>query len=578
MIKYREFTRISLRFKAVCLFLVGLIGQGFCQQGDYHPPVDIPIYLSGNFGELRGTHFHAGIDIKTGGVVGHKVFSVERGYVSRVKVQSGGYGKALYIAHPNGETTVYGHLNEYFPELDAYVKKLQYKQRSFEVNQYLGPGDFPVEKGQLVAYSGNTGRSGGPHLHFEIRHSKTQVPRNGLFYGFNVKDTIPPKFRKLVVYNFTDSTCIEVKSKNIHNVYKGRDGLYRTREVLKVSEFFAFGIEVYDYLNYSNNKCGVYSLQLEKEGHVEYAFEIDELSFSETGYIKSHMDLEERHLNKRNVHKLFLEPNNKLSIYYEGSAGYQEIRDSSMLQFVVIASDASKNTSTLLLDVEGIEEKKDLIAQTPSSHDIFNYRHNNRYESDEIKLIIPANALYNDLRFQASKLPQDSVYCSDIHFLAGAYIPLHKKAKLYIKPNKELNGLPRNKLLIARLDQDSKIKPLGGVWQDEWVRTDIGQFGKFVVMADTVPPHIKPNGFIKEKLYRAGDTISFYVRDELSGIKTYNGYIDGRWVLFEYDAKSDRIHYTVDPDRLEKGKVHELKIYVMDERNNMSVYESEFRY
>ncbi len=232
----------------------------------FHPPLKIPMYLSGNFGEIRSDHFHSGIDIKTQGSTGHHVFAIESGYVSRIKVQANGYGKSIYLAHPDGHTSVYGHLDRYREDVEAYVKEQQYRRKSHQLDLYLEPGDFKVEKGAFIAYSGNSGGSMGPHLHFEIR-TANQHPTNVLEYGFPIKDNIAPRFKGLYIYPLEKNARVNGSSEKQFFELVIDQGIYTipwgTR--IEVEGKIGIGVEVYDYLNGASNRCGVYTL----EGFVE---------------------------------------------------------------------------------------------------------------------------------------------------------------------------------------------------------------------------------------------------------------------------------------------------------------------
>ncbi len=299
----------------LCLLVSGLLdGQEKSKYGSFAPPLDIPILLSGNFGELRSTHFHSGIDIKTQQQTGKNVCASKEGYVSRIKIQSGGYGKSVYLYHPEGYTTVYAHLNDFIPEIASYVKEIQYAQRKYEINVFPEKYRIPVIKGQLIGHSGNTGNSGGPHLHFEIRDAG-QNPLNVLKYGFNIRDDIAPDIRHLAVYPVEPGSIINGRSNKVVLKPVLINGQYVLIDTLSASGLTGFGIETYDYMNGTGNRFTVYSIELVVNDIVVYLHEMDKLSFGEMKYLNSHIDYEERILNKLSIHKLFLDPNNRLGIY-----------------------------------------------------------------------------------------------------------------------------------------------------------------------------------------------------------------------------------------------------------------------
>nr|MDA3822039.1 M23 family metallopeptidase [Bacteroidales bacterium] len=265
--------------KILLLFLFNVISSTIFSQAkvDFRPPLDIPLILSGNFGELRSDHFHSGIDIKTQGITGHKVFAVDSGYVSRIKVQAGGYGKALYINHPSGYTTVYGHLSDYNLKIGNFVRDQQYNKESHSVDIYLKPGDIIIQKGELIALTGNTGSSAGPHLHFEIRKANKQIPVNALFFNLPIKDDIHPVFKKIAFYPRDEKAEINNSNEVLQLDLTVRKDTFRisNKKELKVFGSIGIGVEIYDYLNGSRNRCGIFSLELILDGIRYFYSEMD---------------------------------------------------------------------------------------------------------------------------------------------------------------------------------------------------------------------------------------------------------------------------------------------------------------
>jgi len=347
--------------------------------------------------------------------------------------------------------------------------------------------------------------------------------------------------------------------------------------MVTVDSKIGFGSEVYDYLNGSQNKCGVYRLILKIDGVEFYAFTIDEISFGETRYIRSHLDYEEKVLNKRNVHRLFREPNNKLSIYDNIlDAGLYSLSDTLVHKAEIIAIDAYGNTSTLSF----------LFSKGPSSNlteisreeDVYiKFEEGVDFNNDVFRFVIPSYGIFSDSWFLYSVLPSDSGFFSDIHSVGDEYTPFNKYPSITMKVTKPLNGVAPEKLLIASISPNGELKSEGGGASAFGVSAKVSGFGRYVVTADTVPPQIKKYSFKNRGWYAPNDRISFKISDDLSGIKTYNGYIDGQWALFEFDAKSGTLFYKMDPTHLERKKeLHKLEIFVLDDRNNMRKFEGEF--
>ena len=327
------------------LITIQILGQNTPQ---FHPPLKIPMYLSGNFGEIRTDHFHSGIDIKTRGTTGHHVYAIDEGFVSRIKVQANGYGKSIYIAHPNGYTSVYGHLDTYREDIASYVKDIQYKRKSHQVDIYLDPGVFELGKGEFIAYSGNTGGSFGPHLHFEVRNSGNQHPTNVLKYGFNIKDHVAPKFYTLFIHHQGDNGHVNGTGEKQSFDLVFDQGYYTvpwgTR--LEAAGRIGLGVEVFDYLDGASNRCGVHTLEVYVNDRLTYSHVMEQFSFSETRYVNARTDYKERMSSGKKVHCLYRLPNDRLRIYgHLSDDGYLDISENGSYPVRVVATDVAGNRS-----------------------------------------------------------------------------------------------------------------------------------------------------------------------------------------------------------------------------------------
>ncbi len=540
----------------------------------FRSPLDIPLFLSGNFGELRSNHFHSGLDLKTQGVENMPVYAPADGYVSRIKIQAGGYGKALYVTHLNGYTTVYGHLNNFKENIATYLKEQQYKKESFEIELLPDSNLFRVRKGDVIAYSGNTGSSGGPHLHFEIRDSKTENVYNPLFFGFEVKDKTPPAITSLAVYNFDENTRKGPQNRKLYPVTKA-EGKYVVNggKPLVASGITGFGLEVYDQLDGADNKNGAYSIELLKDSSRIYYHKIDEMQFHLTRFINSHIDYEEKVLNKNAIQKSFVEPGNQLKIYETKiSAGKTEIETGNKYKFNYIVKDVAGNISKLEFKIEGTV-KSEMVMNESLAAKAFYFDSVNKFTSNDIELLMPDFALYRDIDFSYSVKPKTKQTYSAIHNIHKNTEPLQREYMLSIKPD-SIPETINDKLLIVSFNSNNNPVSEGGKFENGTVTTKTKSFGSFAVMADTTKPKITPVNITRDGDLSAAKTIKVKISDNLSGIAFYRGSIDGRWVLMEYDSKNSLLTYTFDKS-MSKGK-HYFDLIVTDGKQNSGKYEAHF--
>jgi len=536
------------------------------------------MYLSGNFGEIRSDHFHSGIDIKTQGSIGHHVYSIDSGHISRIKVQANGYGKSIYVTHPNGYTSVYGHLDRYRDDIAAHVKRMQYKQRSHMVDLYLKPDQFQLKKGEFIAYSGNTGSSSGPHLHFEVRTAGNQHPTNVLKYGFDIEDRVSPRFFSLLINPIGMESHANGTSERVSSRIVKENGYYTIPYGSNINAWGTLGIsvEVFDFLNGSSNRCGVYKLDLYVDGQMAYSHLMDEFSFSETRFVNAHINYEERFRTGIKAHNLYRLPNDRLRIYNnQTSNSVLELNEERIYELLVVATDVAGNQSELKFKITG--KKRVLPTKNPPQGFVRSMKYDelNMYDGGEVIVEIPAKALYQDLDFTFEKSPGITGSMTQFFHISSPEIPVHLPYTLSIKTD-DIDQSLQEKLLLITLNDKDEIEAAGGGYHEGAVMASLRNFGLFAISADTIAPEIIPlNGRIGGDL-SGRRSLKFTIIDDLSGVDKYEGYIDDSWVLFEYDMKNDLLTYTFDIDRISRDSSHELELYVTDAKGNVNLFHSTF--
>jgi len=553
----------SLKIYSVIFLSFLISSMAFSQKYDnnFGNPMHIGMLISGNYGELRPNHFHSGLDFKTNGKEGQDLLSIEDGYVSRINVSPWGYGKAVYITHPNGYTSVYAHISKFNPEIETYIRSLQYKNKTYAIDTLL-PKDFiKVKKGEFIAYSGNTGNSFGPHLHFEIRTTDTEHPLNPLLFGYNIKDTKAPKIYSLVTYNLKSD--ISAFDKNTSKIYSNS----QITDTIYVSTKTGLGIEVYDYVDLTPNKCAPYKLSLYKNNKLIFSFIADEFDFSEKRYVNAHIDFE-RYLKKRKkIHKLYVEPNDKFSLYKNVvNRGIINLKHNETANIRIVAEDINRNKTELnfILRAKYSNEPKRL-----ESKYLMNFDTENTFVNDSIKITIPKNTLYNKLNFKYQYIGNGK------YRVSSEYIPLHKKIQVAIKPF-DIEKKYINKTVVIRTSAKGRIQALPSKYNGKYISAKSDKFGTFSLKTDTIKPRIKPINIYPDAKFIKDNKIRVKITDNLSGIKSYNGYIDGKWVLFEYDAKKANLSYYFDEKVPANQTYHNLRIIVKDSVGNTAVYEVRF--
>lgn len=557
----------------LCTYAISF-SQGNATTGKNYPvdyfktPLKIPLVLSGTFGELRSNHFHAGLDIKTLGKEGLDVLASAEGYVSRIKVSHWGYGKALYITHPNGYTSVYAHLKKFNNKIEDYVKKQQYKKESFEIQLFPSAAALPISKNEIIAYSGNTGGSGGPHLHFEIRDSKTEKPINPMLFGIEVNDSKKPRINTLIGYSLNNNSHINSISKPTQLTLIPQENGDLLAKKIKAYGTIGFGINAYDQLDGAYNKNGLYSLSLTVNGSKAHEFNAESFSFAESKYINLLIDYERFATLKQRIQKCYIEPANKLSVYKKTSNnGYLTIKDGLDYTVEIIAKDFKGNSQKITIPITGSNDSilvKETIKETPYKikREIFNV-----FKKDGITVAFPKFTFYND--FYLDFTVQDSLV--KVH---TPIVPLNKNYTLTFDVSKYTEA-QKKLLYIASIDEKGRTDYETTVKKSTSFYTSTKTLGGFILLTDNKNPKVSLRNFKDAQWVTNFNELQIKITDNESGIKSYRGEIDGEWILLEYDPKTDVLVYNLN-DKIFTTAKHNLKITVTDNVGNTTTLNATF--
>ncbi len=558
-----------MRYLVLCslIFLQSIHGQRSYPKDSFGTPLEVPIILAGSFGELRSNHFHAGLDIKTEQREGLKVMAIGDGYVSRIKVQHYGYGKALYITHPNGYTSVYAHLQKMAPRIQEFLKEKQYKNQSYEVDLYLKPSELRIEKGELIAFSGNTGSSGGPHLHFEIR-DLAQKPINPLYFGYKVEDSEPPRILDLYAYPKGAQTIVNGANHKVPlQLSRNEDGSF-TAEKIYASGPIGFGVRAYDRQDLAYNKNGAYSVSMEVNGSPWFSYEFETFSFGESRYINTLIDYAHYDQTGQRIQKCFLEPYNKLSIYKANTNnGIIDVAEDKTYKVVLQVADFHGNRSEITIPVEGRQQQLTRKEEVPKTPYYVIASRDNLYQLENASIFFQKETFYHD--FYAKLEAADGVVT-----VADPSVAVKSPYTLTM----EGTGIPegqKDQYFIAHMDNRGRVYYENTYRKGNTYSSRTRSLGDFKLVRDSIAPKVRAGNFRKGQMLSNFRYLRLYISDDLSGINTYEARIDGQWVLMEYEYKNGSL--TFDFDDLEfEGSKHDLEVKVTDNVGNSTTFNTSF--
>ncbi|MGC8866369.1 MAG: M23 family metallopeptidase [Bacteroidales bacterium] len=553
--------------------------QGVWAQKDlFINPLAQPLRLSGTFGELRPNHFHSGIDIKTNQEEGWPVIAVADGYISRIAISPTGYGKALYIDHPSGYTSVYAHLQRMNGKIQEYVIGKHYELRSFSMDISLKPGELQVKKGDTIAFSGNTGSSGGPHLHFEIRDIRTQQTLDPLDLGFPVKDWVRPTLDFIKIYPGDQSSLVDnsLNPKVYYLAGWGPRYRLRDRDTIYISGKAWMGISAHDLLVDEPNKNGVKSITLLIDSVEVFSINFKRLSFDKTRYINALCDYSEWLRTGRWIIQTRIAPCNDLDIYQTVSnRGVFAFEAGRVYKVQFSVKDHYENESILRFVVRGTPAAIAPVTTSKPKGLLFHCDKAARFDTVGFSFEAPAGAFYDTVQFKYRRIPAPKAYYADFHGVHNASTPIHKPCKLSLAAERLPSRL-RNKALIVKINEKGQPSAAGGSWEQNRLSVQVRTFGTYSVLADTVAPIIRLLNYRSDFTLQGNQPLKVRISDDLSGIASYEAFLNGQWVLMEYDAKNNLLTYN--PDAMIKEGNNLLRVLVRDGVGNESIQEYSVNY
>ncbi|CVK16596.1 Peptidase family M23 [Apibacter mensalis] len=559
---YLKILMKKIAVTAALLFTI--LSQAQRYPKDFVSPLTISISLSANYGELRKNHFHSGLDMKTQQRSGLSVLAAQEGYISRINISAYGYGKAIYIDHPNGYTTVYGHLSELKGAIEERARKEQYKNKNYSVDFYLKPGEIPVKKGEVIALSGNTGGSGGPHLHFEVRDTQTEEILNPFLFGYDVNDHIKPMLRGSWIYPIKGTV-----NGSASKVVASEGGNYT------VSGEVGFGVKAYDQQGGSQNLNGIYFIKIFVNDNLLSTFQADKHSFSETRYINASVDYPELIAHNNWIYRTYLLPGNTLQMYEQKvNRGIVKVEAGKTYKVKIEVGDYAGNVTTRSFTMNGVAYKnpdEDGKSKIENDKLVVNFKSPYIFKQDGLFINFEKDSFYEDFIFNYKKMGNNEY---QVH---KSSVPIHKKYEMIITPDwSNLDKSKADKYVIIRESNFGPLKKeyLDTSYESGTYKANPKDFGKFYLALDESVPSISCPMLSKSK--KIGNKLVFKIKDTGSGINTYDVFIDGKWILAEYEYKQNSLFISnLEKEGIRAGK-HQVEVIVTDKVNNKKIYTSDF--
>ena len=533
------------------LFVLSTLFRLNSQEYNLNSPIDLPLNLSGTFGEFRSSHFHYGLDITTNKKSGYEVYSIESGSIIRIRVSTSGYGKAIYVDHLNGLTSVYAHLKEFSPKIQEYIKGQQYLRKSYNIQKFFNVGDLVIDKGELIGYSGNTGGSSGPHLHFEIRDTKSQNPLNPLSFEYKYEDNRRPIIRSLYVFDETDS--FKKDNPKQYPIEKINDSIYKSKKVIFNNDI-GIGVEVYDRQSGNNyNRNGIYEIRMYLDSILNFSYKMDNINISESIFRKVFYDYSLLKTRGVRVQKIYYPPNSKLSfLNHNTETGIFDSNDSIKKDVQIEVIDWNNNKSYLKFQIEGSPSN---IKENPISGIEIVPDQEYKIKRNNVEVDFRRNSFFNKVALDIESNNDTLKVGKDIHPLRKSY---------NIKNNKKIeDSIVRRQSYIGLINKNGKISYLNTSKNKNSFSVNSSILGSYILSRDSIRPEVKPLNFSLNKDVSKQKTIRLRIYDNISGIKSYEVLINNKWALFEYEPKSNLIFHTIKDGIIKNGE-NSIIIKVID--------------
>lgn len=523
----------------------------------FQSPVDHKLVLSGSFGELRTNHFHSGIDIKTShGAQGDTIRAAAAGYVSRLKIEYGGYGKAIYINHPNGTTTVYAHMNIMSDTISSYLLSQQRKLESYAIDIEVAPDILPIAKGEYIAQIGNMGRSMGPHLHFEIRDTESEQPINPFLYDLKPTDKRSPKLQSVSILAMTPDFQIN-----------DRISLPSTRDSIDISAWrIGVSFNGYDQMDGAYNKNGVYMVTMLVDDALTYQYISDRFSFDESQSINAVIDYELKKKKKQTRFQCFKLPGNKNSMIkkIDDKLGLIDLFESKYRKVELKLTDFDQNETSRVFYIRRKSKMKEY--PTESYHKKLNVNEPNLVSTDVFQWRLSEDALYRDcfLSYSNEMSTDPKIYGQVQLGQATEALNGYHNLSILIDESSVPSSLS-DKLIILNTDTNTSY---GGNYINGVLDTPIDKFGTYIVTIDTIPPTLELSKNLLKKsgvlIYTLKD--NYASRGEAQEIQ-YDCYLNDNWIVGSYSDSKKTL--TIDISNMELKKTNNtIKIKAWDDCNN----------